>query len=201
MRLLIMGLPGAGKGTQAKVVAERLGIPAVSTGDILRDNVSRRTELGQTAKKYMDAGDYVPDDVVNEMVADRLGQPDAEPGFLLDGYPRTLEQVRKLDEILAVSGRSIDGVIELTGVDADEVAERLHKRAVTEGRADDSPEVIRRRLEVFSAQTQPLLQVYDQRGLLRRVNGLGAVEEVTERVLAVLAALQPRPAEGSQVRS
>jgi len=190
MRLLIMGLPGAGKGTQAKVVAARLEIPAISTGDIFRENVRNQTPLGLEAKTYMDAGDYVPDELTNRLVADRLSQSDADGGFLLDGYPRTLQQVDTLDRILAGHGHELDAVIQLTGVDSSEVADRLHKRAVSEGRADDSPDVIRRRLDVYGRETAPLLAVYADRGLLQEVDGLGRVDEVTERVLKVLDGIE-----------
>lgn len=190
MRLLIMGLPGAGKGTQAKVVAARLDIPAISTGDILRENVRNKTTLGLEAKPFMDAGDYVPDELTNRLVADRLSQSDADGGFLLDGYPRTLQQVDTLDGILAGHGHELDAVIQLTGVDSSEVAARLHKRAVAQGRGDDSPDVIRRRLDIYQRETAPLLEVYSQRGLLQEVDGLGQVDEVTERVLKVLDGIE-----------
>lgn len=190
MRLLIMGLPGAGKGTQAKVVAARLDIPAISTGDILRENVRNDSPLGLEAKTYMDAGDYAPDELINRLVADRLSHADADGGFLLDGYPRTLQQVDTLDGILAGHGHELDAVIQLTGVDSGEVADRLHKRAVSEGRADDSPDVIRRRLDIYERETAPLLAVYAQRDLLQEVDGLGRVDEVTERVLKVLDGIE-----------
>jgi adenylate kinase len=190
MRLLIMGLPGAGKGTQAKVVAARLDIPAISTGDIFRENVRTGTPLGLEANTYMDAGEYVPDELTNRLVADRLSQSDADGGFLLDGYPRTLQQVETLDGILASHGHQLDAVIQLTGVDSSEVADRLHKRAVSEGRADDSPDVIYRRLEIYERETAPLLDVYATRGLLQEVDGLGQVDEVTERVLKVLDGIE-----------
>jgi len=182
-----MGPPGAGKGTQAVVVAERLGIPHISTGDIFRSNVSQGTPLGIEAKRYMDAGEYVPDDVTNAMVRDRLTHDDCRPGFLLDGYPRTLEQVGELDSMLSASGVVIDRAVELT-VDVDEVVVRLVKRAAEQGRADDTEAVIRRRLEVYAEQTAPLTDVYAKRGLLVQVDGMGAVDEVTARLLAALGA-------------
>ncbi|MFA7324513.1 MAG: adenylate kinase [Candidatus Nanopelagicales bacterium] len=187
MRLVLMGPPGAGKGTQAVVVAERLGIPHISTGDIFRSNVSQGTPLGIEAKRYMDAGEYVPDDVTNAMVRDRLTHDDCRPGFLLDGYPRTLEQVGELDSMLSASGVVIDRAVELT-VDVDEVVVRLVKRAAEQGRADDTEAVIRRRLEVYAEQTAPLTDVYAKRGLLVQVDGMGAVDEVTARLLAALGA-------------
>ena len=185
MRLVIMGPPGAGKGTQAKVIAERLAVPAVSTGDIFRVNVTQRTELGREAKRYMDAGDYVPDAITNAMVRARLAEPDAADGFLLDGYPRTVSQVEELDSMLAERGSGLDAVLLLT-VDRDEVVERLARRARDEGRADDTVEVIGHRQDVYADQTAPLVEVYDGRGLLVRVDGMGPVDEVTSRVLRVL---------------
>jgi adenylate kinase len=185
MRLILMGPPGAGKGTQAKVIAGRLGIPAISTGDIFRANVSQQTPLGVEAKRYMDAGDYVPDEVTNAMVRSRIAEPDAEPGFLLDGYPRTVAQVEELDSMLAQSNQSIDAVVVLT-VDRDEVVQRLLKRAEIEGRADDTEDVVRRRQEIYAEQTAPLLEVYADRGLLIEVDGMGSVDEVSARVFAAL---------------
>jgi adenylate kinase len=185
MRLVIMGPPGAGKGTQAKAIAEKLQIPAISTGDIFRENVREETGLGLEAKRYMDAGDYVPDEVTNAMVRDRIvGTPD---GFLLDGYPRTVSQVAELDAMVEEGGNRIDAVLVLT-VDIDEVVERLRRRAVAEGRSDDTEEVIRHRQEVYAEQTAPLIEVYDERGLLVRVDGMGAVSEVTSRIFEALDA-------------
>jgi adenylate kinase len=184
--MVIMGPPGAGKGTQATVIATTMGVPHVSTGDLFRANVGEGTELGLEAKRYMDAGEYVPDSVTNGMVRDRITQPDCHPGFLLDGYPRTLEQVNELDMMLASASQSLDRVIELT-VDTDEVVERLLKRAQEQGRADDTAEVIRRRLEVYAEQTAPLTAVYAGRNILVRVDGLGEIADVTRRILAALA--------------
>ena len=186
MRIVMMGPPGAGKGTQAVVVADRLGIPHVSTGDLFRANLAEGTALGLEAKRYMEAGEYVPDTVTNAMVRDRISADDCRPGFLLDGYPRTLDQVRELDEMLRADGHRVDRVVELT-VDTDEVVGRLLKRAAEQGRADDTEDVIRRRLEVYAEQTEPLTAVYGERGLLVRVDGMGAVDEVTARVLDALA--------------
>ncbi|TDO49310.1 adenylate kinase [Kribbella sp. VKM Ac-2527] len=185
MRMLLMGPPGAGKGTQAKVLAERLGIPAVSTGDIFRQNVKEETELGLEAKRYMDAGNYVPDEITNAMVRDRLSEADAGDGFLLDGYPRTLPQVDTLDEILAEHGHQLHAVVALIA-DTDVLVERMLKRARTDGRTDDSEEVIRHRQDVYAAETKPLLQVYAQRGILVEVDGVGEIDEVSERVLTLL---------------
>jgi adenylate kinase len=180
-----MGPPGAGKGTQAKVIAGRLSIPAISTGDIFRKNVSEKTELGVEAKRYMDAGDYVPDEVTNAMVGARLAEPDASEGFLLDGYPRTVAQVAELDSMLEEAGRQIDAVVVLT-VDQQEVVERLLRRAREEGRVDDTEDVIRHRQDVYAQQTAPLIEVYDERGVLVEVDGMGPVEEVTSRVFEAL---------------
>jgi adenylate kinase len=180
-----MGPPGAGKGTQAARIAARYAIPAISTGDIFRSNVAAATDLGREAQRYMDAGEYVPDEVTNGMVAGRIAEPDAAAGFLLDGYPRTVAQVAALDEMLASAGVSLDAVIQLT-VETDEVVARLAARAAEQGRADDTADVIRRRLEVYSEQTAPLLAVYDDRGLLRAVDGMGGMDEVTDRLVAVL---------------
>src|SRR3954454_553702 len=170
MRIILMGPPGAGKGTQAKVVASHFGIPAISTGDIFRANVAGKTPLGLEAQRYMDAGDYVPDAVTNAMVKERIQLPDAEPGFLLDGYPRTLPQVDELDEMLRSQGVKLDSVVCLV-VDEEELVARLLQRAHVEGRADDTEEVIRRRQEVYAKQTQPLISVYRDRGLLVEVDG------------------------------
>lgn len=192
VRLLIIGPPGAGKGTQAARLSESYGIPAISTGDIFRANVSQQTPLGVEAKSYMDRGEYVPDSLTNAIVEDRLTWDDAAAGFLLDGYPRTLDQVTELDRILEVHGTSLDAVVQLTA-DTDEVVARLLKRAGEQGRADDTEEVIRRRLEVYEEQTAPLIEVYAGRNLVVEVDGLGAIDDVTERILAALAAQGVRP--------
>ena len=186
MRLVLMGPPGAGKGTQAVVVAAKLGVPHVSTGDIFRANVGAGTPLGVEAQRYMDAGEYVPDTITNAMVRARLAEPDAGGGFLLDGYPRTLDQVGELDDVLTGLGLGgVDKVVELT-VGVDEVVGRLLARAQEQGRADDTAEVIRRRLDVYAEQTAPLTAVYGERGLLVQVDGTGTVDEVSGRVLAAL---------------
>ncbi len=186
-RLLLIGPPGAGKGTQAAKLAEAYGIPAISTGDIFRYNVKNETELGKLAKSFMDRGEYVPDSVTNDLVRDRLSHEDAKSGFLLDGYPRTADQVGELDNILEADGLALDAVIQLTA-DTDEVVRRLLNRAIEQGRADDTEEVIRRRLEVYEAETAPLISVYAARGLVIMVDGLGAIEEVTARIIEALDA-------------
>ncbi len=188
MRLILMGPPGAGKGTQAKVIAAHYGIPAISTGDIFRANVAGRTQLGVEAQRYMDAGDYVPDEITNAMVRDRLGLDDAKPGFLLDGYPRTLAQVKELDGMLADYDITLDTVVSLT-VDRDELVKRLLQRAEVEGRADDTEDVIRRRQELYAEQTSPLIDVYAERGMLLEIEGKGSVSSVTERIFDGLATL------------
>ncbi len=185
MRLILMGPPGAGKGTQAKFVAEHFGVPAISTGDIFRANVSQGTPLGVEAKKYMDAGEYVPDEVTNQMVRNRIAEPDAQPGFLLDGYPRTLAQVEELDSMIVDTGHQLDAVVAITA-DQDELVARLLARAQTEGRADDTEEVIRRRQEIYLAETEPLIAVYKERGLVHEIDGMGEVEDVTKRIFEAL---------------
>jgi adenylate kinase len=188
-RLVIFGAPGAGKGTQAIRIAASLGIPAISTGDIFRDNIKKGTALGLQVKEILASGAYVPDEVTSAIVRDRLDQPDAVTGFLLDGYPRTQAQVAALDDMLTTAGTSLDAVLELT-VDTDEVVQRLLKRAEIEGRADDSEDVIRHRLNVYLQETAPLSALYRERGLLRLVDGMGEMDAVTERLQAVLATLQ-----------
>jgi adenylate kinase len=183
-----MGPPGAGKGTQARFVADHFGIPAISTGDIFRANVSQGTPLGVEAKRYMDAGEYVPDEVTNKMVRNRIDEPDAGPGFLLDGYPRTLAQVEELDGMIGFTGHRLDAVVVLT-VDPEELVQRLLHRAQTDGRTDDTEDVIRRRQEVYTEQTEPLIDVYRGRGILIEVDGMGEVDEVTGRIFAALDAV------------
>ena len=185
MRMIMMGPPGAGKGTQAQVVADHFGVPAVSTGDIFRANVSEGTELGIEAKRFMDKGEYVPDSITNQMVRNRIDEPDADPGFLLDGYPRTLAQVEELDGMVTFTGHSLDAAVVLT-VDPEELVQRLLQRAQTEGRADDTEEVIRRRQEVYTEQTEPLIGVYRERGILIEIDGMGHVGEVTKRIFDAL---------------
>lgn len=185
MRLIIMGPPGAGKGTQAKFIAEHFKIPAISTGDIFRANVSEGTELGIEAKRYMDAGEYVPDEVTNRMVRNRIDEPDAVNGFLLDGYPRTLAQVEELDGMIKFTGHQLDAVVCLT-VDQDEIVSRLLQRAQVEGRADDTEDVIRTRQRLYLEQTEPLIAVYKDRGIVVEIDGMGEVNEVTQRIFEAL---------------
>ncbi|MDF1478400.1 adenylate kinase [Leifsonia sp. H3M29-4] len=185
-RLLLIGPPGAGKGTQAVRLSEAYLVPAISTGDIFRSNVKNETELGKKAKAYMDAGDNVPDELTNALIRDRLAEADAANGFLLDGYPRTTDQVRELDEFLAEHGTGLDAVVELVA-DPDVVVERLRKRAHEQGRTDDDEAVVRHRLEVYREQTEPLIDIYAARGVLVKVDALGPIDEVTERIAAALA--------------
>jgi adenylate kinase len=180
-----MGPPGAGKGTQARFVAEHFGVPAISTGDIFRANVTQGTPLGVEAKRFMDAGEYVPDEVTNKMVRNRIDEPDAKPGFLLDGYPRTLAQVTELDGMIAFTGHQLDAVVVLT-VDPEELVQRLLQRAQTDGRTDDTEDVIRRRQEVYTEQTEPLIGVYRERGILIELDGMGEVDDVTQRIFDAL---------------
>ena len=185
-RLLVIGPPGAGKGTQAERLADAFGIPAVSTGDIFRHNVKTETELGVKVKAFIEAGKYVPDSLTNEIVADRLKEPDAGSGFLLDGYPRTTDQVHELDRLLDADGTALDAVVQIVA-DTDEVVARLLKRAAEQGRADDTAEVIRHRLDVYNEQTAPLIDLYGKRGVVVTIDGLGAVDQVTDRIVAALA--------------
>ncbi|MEU6859734.1 adenylate kinase [Glycomyces sp. NPDC046736] len=209
MRLVLVGPPGAGKGTQAEIIAERLGVPKISTGDIFRANVSGGTPLGLKAKQYMDAGDLVPDEVTNDMVADRLAQDDAKDGFLLDGYPRNPEQAKVLDRVLEAAGTALDLALELVAGD-DEVVRRLSGRRVSKStgkvyhlefdppadpdsddlyqRTDDKPETIKNRLKVYAEQTAPLIGHYESQGKLVRIDAIGEVADVTERALAAIGA-------------
>ncbi len=182
MKLLIMGAPGAGKGTQASALAARYDVPAISTGDIFRANIKNGTPLGVKVKEIIEAGEYVPDELTEEIVADRLAQDDAAGGFLLDGFPRTMHQVHFLDRHLADRGERLDAVVSLV-VDPDVLVERLLDRARIEGRADDNEDTIRRRMEVYAGQTAPLLYHYEKLDLLVEVEGTGTVDEVRERML------------------
>lgn len=186
-RLLLIGPPGAGKGTQASSLAQYFGIPAISTGDIFRANVKNETELGVLAKGYMDRGEYVPDDLTNALVKDRISQPDAQKGFLLDGYPRTIDQVEQLDGILAEMNQRLDVVVQLTA-DSEELIRRLLQRSKDQGRTDDTPEVVRKRQELYEEQTAVLIDIYNARSLVAKINGLGEIPEVTGRIIEALEA-------------
>ena len=185
-RLLLIGPPGAGKGTQAVELSTAFGVPAISTGDIFRANVKNETPLGLQAKAFMDAGNNVPDSLTNDLITDRLADADCAGGFLLDGYPRTTDQVRHLDAFLADHSVSLDAVVQLVA-DADVVVERLRKRALDQGRSDDDESVVRHRLEVYEEQTAPLIDVYGQRGLVVAIDGIGEISEVTNRIMSALA--------------
>ena len=186
-RLLIIGPPGAGKGTQSARLLENFAIPAIATGDIFRKNIKEETPLGIEVKAIVDAGDYVPDTLTNALVSARLAEEDALEGFLLDGYPRTLKQVTYLDELLAGRGESLDAVIQLVA-DQEEVVARLRKRAIAQGRTDDTEDAIRHRQQVYSRETTPLIAVYRDRALLIEVDGLGEIDEVSSRIRDALAA-------------
>jgi adenylate kinase len=178
-----MGPPGAGKGTQAVRIAARLGIPTISTGQIFRSNINRGTALGVKVKRIIDAGDYVPDDVTEAIVAERLAEPDCAGGFLLDGFPRTMHQVDALDRILDGSG--LNAVISLEA-DTEPLVARMLKRAEIENRPDDNETTIRHRMEVYADETEPLLNHYREAGLIVGVDGNGTVDQVTDRIAAAL---------------
>ena len=184
--LLIIGPPGAGKGTQAVRIAERLEIPAISTGDIFRANIKEQTELGQQVSAILDRGELVPDSLTNDLVADRLRQPDAVGGYLLDGYPRTAGQVEFLDQVNAERGQELQAVIRLVA-DRDEVVTRLTKRAEEQGRSDDNAETIGNRLDVYTRETAPLIDLFAKRNLIVEVDGLGEIDTVTQRIIDALS--------------
>jgi adenylate kinase len=187
MRVVLLGPPGAGKGTQAGRIAERFGGVHIATGDILRANAERGTDLGRRASAYMDRGDLVPDEVIIDMVLERVGEMDGDEGFVLDGFPRTVPQAEALDRRLAELGWPLDAVVSFE-IDEDELRERLAGRAEQQDRAEDDDEgAIRRRLDLFDRETEPLLDYYDRKGLLARVGARGGVEDVTERIAAALA--------------
>jgi adenylate kinase len=185
-RLLIVGPPGAGKGTQSGRLVEAYGIPAIATGDIFRANIKNETELGLRVKAIIDAGDYVPDSLTNDLVVSRLAEPDAAGGFLLDGYPRTIDQLHFLDGILAEKGFALDAVVQLV-VDGDELVSRLLKRAHQDGRSDDTEATIRHRQELYQRETAPLIAVYKERGLVIEIDALGQVDDVSARIADALA--------------
>lgn len=186
-RLLIVGPQGSGKGTQGVRIAEAFGIPVVSTGDMFRANIAGGTELGARVQAIIEAGDLVPDELTGEIVRDRLRQPDAAHGFLLDGYPRNTAQVTHLDEFLTSEGVALDAVIVLD-VPRPESIERLRLRAIEQGRTDDTEEVIARRLDIYERETAPILSVYAERGIVDTVDGVGSLDEVTSRIVAALEA-------------
>ncbi|MDF2575922.1 MAG: adenylate kinase [Agromyces sp.] len=185
-RLLIVGPQGSGKGTQGVRVAEAFGVPQVATGDIFRENVTGGTELGKQVQAIIEAGDLVPDELTSELVRDRLEQPDAANGFLLDGYPRNRNQVGDLDAFLEPRGEALDAVIELV-VPREESIARITQRAEEQGRTDDTEEVIANRLAIYERETAPILEVYRERGIVDEIDGVGTLDEVTERIFAALA--------------
>ena len=185
-RLLIVGPPGAGKGTQSSRITDEYSIPAIATGDIFRANIKNETELGLKVKAIIDAGDFVPDSLTNDLIASRLQEADARAGFLLDGYPRTVDQLHFLDGLLAESGTALDAVVLLV-VDQNELVSRLLKRAHEQGRTDDTEETIRHRQELYARETAPLIAVYKERGLVIEIDALGAVDDVSSRIAAGLA--------------
>ncbi|MCL2422433.1 MAG: adenylate kinase [Micrococcales bacterium] len=185
VRMVLMGPPGAGKGTQAVRLGERFGVPTISTGDIFRANIKGGTDLGKQVVEYTSKGLLVPDELTDRIVADRLAQADAAEGFVLDGYPRNAAQVDALDEMLAATDTELDVVVEIS-VDAAVVTERMLRRAELEGRDDDTPETITERLAVYAAQTEPLAEIYVNRGILAPVDGLGEIDEVTDRLVGAV---------------
>ncbi|HBK47572.1 MAG TPA: adenylate kinase [Xanthomonadaceae bacterium] len=185
MRLVLLGPPGSGKGTQAARLKERLRIPHISTGDLLRAEVAAGTPLGLQAKEVMARGDLVSDEILLGMLESRLGQADAGAGFILDGYPRNLAQADALDGLLAKIGQPLDAVVQLD-VATDLLVERIAGRAKAEGREDDNPESVRKRLQVYNDSTAPVIGFYEQRGKLARVDGVGSLDEVLDRITAAL---------------
>lgn len=185
VRMVLLGPPGAGKGTQAARISERLSIPAISTGDIFRYNLKNQTELGKQAQAFMDKGELVPDQLTNAIVKDRLAMDDAKQGWILDGYPRNAAQVEALDSILTDLCTPLDWVVALHA-DHDVLMERMTKRAEIEGRADDTPEVIAKRLDVYAKETEPLLAIYKERGLLLSVDGVGRIDEISRTIISQL---------------
>ncbi|WP_417561576.1 adenylate kinase [Microbacterium sp.] len=186
-RLVIIGPQGSGKGTQGARIAEALGIPAVSTGDVFRANIKAGTPLGEQVKAITAAGNLVSDELTGQIVRDRLSQADAAGGFLLDGYPRNLQQVHDLDAFLASRGESLDAVIELS-VPREESIARLTLRATEQGRTDDTDEVIAKRLAIYETETAPILDVYRERGIADAIDGVGSLDEITQRIVAALSA-------------
>jgi adenylate kinase len=185
MRIVLLGPPGSGKGTQATLLKERLQVPHISTGDLLRAAVKAGTPLGLQAKAAMDAGELVSDELVLGLIEERLGQPDIAPGYILDGFPRNLVQAEALDQLLSRLGQPVDKALELI-VDEEQIVQRLAKRAAEEGRSDDTETVVRNRLSVYHQQTAPVTGYYDQRGLLVEVNGIGSIEQINQRLVDAL---------------
>ena len=188
MRIVLLGPPGSGKGTQAALLREKLNVAHISTGVLLREAVQKQTELGQQAQRFMDAGELVPDSLMLGLIEQRLSLPDVEHGFILDGYPRNLAQAEALDDVLQRIGQPLDGAVAVT-VNETEVVERLLKRAEQEGRSDDSEDVIRNRMRVYAEQTAPVVGYYESRGQLRKVDGMGSIDEVQVRLAEAIESL------------
>ncbi len=186
-RLLIVGPQGSGKGTQGVRIAETFGIPVVSTGDIFRANIKGGTELGTQVTEILDRGDLVPDELTSEIVRDRLSQDDAANGFLLDGYPRNVAQVGHLDDFLSGRGEALDAVL-LLDVPRAESISRLSLRAIEQGRSDDTEEAIAHRLDIYERETAPIIDVYSEKGIVDRIDGVGSLDEITERIISALDA-------------
>ena len=185
MRIVLLGAPGSGKGTQAVRLVEKLKLPHISTGDLLRSAGEAGTELGRKAKMVIDRGELVSDDIMLGLITQRLSRDDAKNGFILDGYPRNITQAKALDEILERQGQAMVEVLHID-VDADVLMQRIAGRAAEEGRSDDSEEVVRNRLRVYAEQTAPLVEYYAGKGILSRVLGEGTAEEVFQRIMSVL---------------
>lgn len=185
MRIVLLGAPGSGKGTQAALLVEKLNLPHISTGALLRDAIKRGTQLGMQAKSIIDKGELVPDDIVSGMIEERLGEKDVANGFILDGYPRNVAQAASLDAMLERLGQPVEEAIQID-IDPEQVIKRIAKRAKEEGRSDDTEETVRNRMRVYEEQTAPVVGYYEERGLLTRVLGDGLIEEISERILSVL---------------
>jgi adenylate kinase len=185
MNIILLGPPGSGKGTQGAILAERMGIPRVSTGDLLRRAVERETPLGQQARSYMDQGLLVPDEIIMGLIEEVLASPEADGGILMDGFPRTVPQAKAVDEALAARSATVDCVLNIT-VPEDELVRRMMGRAREQGRADDTPETIRRRLQVYLEQTAPLVAYYEERGVVRTVDGSGNIDEIAQQVASIV---------------
>jgi adenylate kinase len=196
MRIVFLGPPGSGKGTQAKLLAERLGVPTISTGEILREAVRQKTPLGQKAQAVMERGELVSDDLIQALIGERIGERDARGGFILDGFPRTLAQAEAFEAMLARGGEALSAALNFAVPEA-QLTERMLARAKAEGRADDRPETIRERLRVYREKTEPLVGFYRKRDLLAEVDGVGPVSEVAQRIDEALSSVR-RAGSGSR---
>jgi adenylate kinase len=183
--ILILGAPGSGKGTQGRILADRLGLPKITTGDILRTAVRTGTPLGKEAKRFMDKGDLVPDSVILNLIKDELAKPEAKEGAIFDGFPRTAAQAELVDRTLAERGQRLNHIL-LLDVTDEELLRRMHRRAMEEGRSDDTPEAIKTRLQVYQRDTAPLIAHYAQRGIVHRVPGTGTIEQIAEEIKRII---------------